>query len=337
MVANHRALPVAATLCAALVSLGSSCRTDAPKPDTTEPAASPKAPEASKTVSTPSPGGGAGPVVSDEDLARRLPGVDLSSLDAKGRRALLSVLEDAVCDCGRPSTLGGCMQVEQPCELGRRMVDLAITLIRAGGTASEVTSFVEEYFEGFAPERRKTFEVAEAACEGPADAPIQLVEFADFECPYCGLTWPIFQEIVHRRGAQVRLCFLNFPLGQHEHARDAAQLAVFARTHGKFKAIADLFFTHQTALDRASLLGYAEQVGLDRAAAAKALDEGTYDPVVEKERKQGLAAGVNGTPSLFINGRRYTLLLDPKMIDRAIDDEVAWQKNGPSWSKPSSK
>ncbi len=336
-------LPVLFTLCAGLVSLGGSCRTEAPKPDAigpesgegtdSDPAAIPAKPPESDQ------GGAGGDAVEDaaaseEALARTLPGVDVSSLEPKARAALLKVVEDAVCDCGRPSTLGGCLREPEPCELGRRMADLAVILLKAGASPTEAVSFTEEYFEGFKAARRKTFVVDDAACKGPKDAPLQLVEFADFECPYCGITWPLFGDIVDSLKGKARLCFLSFPLSQHENAREASQLTVMARKEGKFLEAADLLFANQTELDRKSLLGYAEKLGLDRATVAKALEEGTYDAVVEAERKQGLAAGIDGTPSLFINGRPYTLLLDAGMILRALDDELAWQATGPNWAKP---
>ncbi|MDF1564158.1 MAG: thioredoxin domain-containing protein [Deltaproteobacteria bacterium] len=333
-------LPVALTLCAGLISLGGSCKTEAPKPDAKAPeapAATPAAePEAEAEAAAGGGSGVAGAELGDEALARTLPGVKVEGLDEKARASLLKVAEDAVCDCGRPSTLGGCLRDPNPCELGRRMADLSVLLLKAGAKPGEAVSFTEEYFEGFKPARRKTFEVAEAACKGPKDAPIQLVEFADFECPYCGITWPLFGDIVDSLKGKARLCFLNFPLSQHENAREAAQLTVMAREQGKFEQAADLLFANQTQLDRKSLLDHADTLGLDRAAVSKALEEGKYDAVVEAERKQGQAAGIEGTPSLFINGRSYTLLLDAAMILRAIQDELDWQAGGEQWSKPGS-
>jgi len=326
--------------------MGASCRSEA-KPsageDTTLKATTVKnnseesgapAPAAS---STKKPGGSAGeasgkPVVPESELLAALPGIDFTGVEPSKRSILLQVSEDAICDCGRPSTLGGCLKEAKPCELGRRMGELAVVLTRMGGTASEVTNFVESYYRDFSAKRRQHFTLNEAACKGPKDAPITLTEFADFECPYCGMTWPLFGEIVKELKGKVRLCFLNFPLSQHEHSREAAMIAIYAAEQGKFEEAASKIFSNQATLDGKNLLDYATELGLDRATVGALLEDGRYNEKLEAERLQGVKAGIEGTPSLFINGRRFTFPLDGALVLRAIDDEFAWIANGDKWA-----
>ncbi|RMG12300.1 MAG: hypothetical protein D6729_16765, partial [Deltaproteobacteria bacterium] len=280
---------------------------------------------------------GASPGVSSAAFQRALPGVDDTDLDDAERAALLKVAEDALCDCGAPTTLKGCLVGQPECLLGQRMIGLARLLVKAGGAPLEVTSFVEKYYESFEPGARKTIEVDPAACLGPKDAKVTLVEFADFECPYCGFAWPLVKQVLHDArslpGAkdQLRWCYLHFPLKQHPNAHQAAQLAEFAKQHGKFFALAEKLYTHQQALDREHLLQYAKEVGLDPKAAERALASGTFAAAVDAQKAQGTKLGVEGTPSLFLNGRPFILPLNHDLLLWALEDELLYVGNGGKW------
>ena len=141
---------------------------------------------------------------------------------------------------------------------------------------------------------------------GPNDAPVTLVEYGDYECPYCGMAHPIVQKLQNALGKQLRFVFRNFPLNEaHPHARLAAQAAEAAGAQGKFWEMHDMLFTHQDALDRDDILGYAKSIGVDAARLARELDSGIYEKHVREDFRNGVKSGVNGTPSFFINGERY--------------------------------
>jgi protein-disulfide isomerase len=141
---------------------------------------------------------------------------------------------------------------------------------------------------------------------GPDDAPVTLVEYGDYECPYCGMAHPIVQKLQAALGKQLRFVFRNFPLNEaHPHARLAAQAAEAAGAQGKFWEMHDMLFEHQDALDREDILGYAKSIGVDAARLARELDSGTYEKHVREDFRSGVKSGVNGTPSFFINGERY--------------------------------
>lgn len=141
---------------------------------------------------------------------------------------------------------------------------------------------------------------------GPADAPVTLVEYGDFQCPDCGQAEPILQEVRRRMGDRLRFVFREFPLTDiHEHALDAAVAAEFAAKGGQFWPLHDRMLAHQRALGRDDLVGYAEALGLDGDALRQAFDDrSTQQAVIEVER-DGEASGVQGTPTLFLNGARY--------------------------------
>lgn len=141
---------------------------------------------------------------------------------------------------------------------------------------------------------------------GPDDAPVSLVEYGDYECPYCGMAHSIVQEAQRELGKKLRFVFRNFPLAEaHPHARLAAQAAEAAGAQGKFWEMHDVLFGHQDALELDDILGYATSLGLDTARVARELEAGTYEKHVRDDFRGGVKSGVNGTPTFFVNGERY--------------------------------
>jgi protein-disulfide isomerase len=139
---------------------------------------------------------------------------------------------------------------------------------------------------------------------GPKDAKVTVVEFSDFECPYCSRAAEVVHQLREKYGKQVRFVFLQFPLSFHKNAHDAAEASLAAHAQGKFWPYHDLLFKNQSQLDRASLEGYATQVGLDLGKFKQALDQDTYSATVDAELKLGERARVDGTPTMFVNGKR---------------------------------
>jgi protein-disulfide isomerase len=141
---------------------------------------------------------------------------------------------------------------------------------------------------------------------GPDDAPVTLVEYGDYECPYCGMAHPIVKRAQRELGKQLRFVFRNFPLAEsHPHARLAAQAAEAAAAQGKFWEMHDMLFEHQDGLEPEDLTGYAKSLGLDTAKFARDLESGTYAKRVRDDFRSGVKSGVNGTPTFFVNGNRY--------------------------------
>ncbi len=140
---------------------------------------------------------------------------------------------------------------------------------------------------------------------GPADAPVTLVEYGDYECPYCGEAYPVLKAVQRVMGDRLRFVFRNFPLtDMHPHAGHAAKFAEAAAVVGTFWEAHDLLYENQAALDDDSLVSYGARIGLSQSAVLDAFD-GRFDGRIRRDVAGGLRSGVNGTPSLFINGLRY--------------------------------
>ena len=142
--------------------------------------------------------------------------------------------------------------------------------------------------------------------KGSVNAPIVIVEYGDYECPYTGMAYPIVKEIVKRFGDKVQFAFRNFPLNEiHPHAQHAAEAAEAAAAQDKFWQMHDYLFEHQRALDENHLLQYAGKVGLDINKFKKEMSGHIYAPLIEESLKSGINSGVEGTPTFFVNGKRY--------------------------------
>lgn len=147
---------------------------------------------------------------------------------------------------------------------------------------------------------------AEDHTQGPADAPVTLVEYGDYQCSYCGEAYPILKEVQARMGKSLRFVFRNFPITSiHPQAFIAAEAAEAAGGQGKFWQMHDWLYEHQYDLTPESLVIYAEQLGLDRSRFVKEVNDQTYAARIKADFQGGVMSGVNGTPSLFINGERY--------------------------------
>ena len=140
--------------------------------------------------------------------------------------------------------------------------------------------------------------------KGTAKAVVTIVEFTDFECPSCARQHPILDRIVSEFGDRVRLVVRDFPLSQHANARKAAEAAEAAREQGKYWEYAAVLFRNQSALGVDKLRQYASELGLDRARFDASLDSGKFAEKVQRDVMDGEKLGINGTPTIYINGKR---------------------------------
>jgi len=158
---------------------------------------------------------------------------------------------------------------------------------------------------------------------GPTDAKVTIVEFSDFECPYCSRAASAAKQIKEKYGTKVRFVFRQFPLSFHPNAHVAAQASLEANAQGKFWEFHDKMFENQKALDRASLEASAKAVGLDVTKLKKALDDKTHAATVDAELKLGEEVAVDGTPTMFLNGKRVANPTDFDTISKEIDAALA--------------
>ncbi len=164
---------------------------------------------------------------------------------------------------------------------------------------------------------------ANANVVGSPAAPVHIVVFTDFECPYCFEAEQTLAELRARYGDRVALYYLNYPLPSHPHARPAAEAAMCAAAQGKYAAFHDFLFAHSQDLEHADYAAWAQGLGLDRAAFQACESSGDAGKRVEDDIREGIAAGVNGTPTFVVNGR---LVQDGHRLPEVVAQEVAAAK-----------
>lgn len=164
---------------------------------------------------------------------------------------------------------------------------------------------------------------------GQSDVPVTLVEYGDFECPYCGRAFPIMEQILEDFKNQILFAFRHFPLTQiHPHSQQAAEAAEAAGAEDKFWEMHRLLFENQDALDDLALVEYAQALDLNLENFEQALERHTYLPKIEADFLSGIKSGVNGTPTFFINGRRHDDSFEYDVLSRAIATAIEDQRQG---------
>jgi protein-disulfide isomerase len=158
---------------------------------------------------------------------------------------------------------------------------------------------------------------------GPANAPVTLVQYGDYECPYSGAAFPIIKGIQSRMNDDLRFVFRNFPIDSHPHAQQAAEAAEAAGRQGKFWEMHDLLYENQRHLRDEDLRGYAENLGLDVELIAKELDEHLHATRVHDDFLSGVRSGVNGTPTFYINGVKHDGAYELETLLAALERAAA--------------
>ena len=161
-----------------------------------------------------------------------------------------------------------------------------------------------------------------APVKGSSDAPVTLVAFSDFECPFCSRAANTVKQMEEEYKGKLRVAFKHQPLARHQNAKIAAAASMAAHEQGKFWEMHDKLFANQTALDRPALEKYAQELGLDLGKFKASLDSNKFDDYITKDSAQGTQLGASGTPTFFINGRQIVGAKPPEVFRRVIDEEL---------------
>lgn len=164
---------------------------------------------------------------------------------------------------------------------------------------------------------------------GNPDAPVTLVEYGDYECPYCGRAHGAVKEGLRRMGSQMLYAYRHFPLAEvHPHAIAAAEAAEAAGAQGKFWPMHNLLFENQEALEYEDLIRYADSLGLDVQRFEADLTMHTHLDKVKRDFQSGVRSGVNGTPTFYIDGVRFDGNWAPDMLIAALRNAIRMKSRG---------
>jgi protein-disulfide isomerase len=249
-----------------------------------------------------------------------LTGIDLSKLDADKTQQFYRVINSVKSPCGKAHSLRTSFTSDTSCKRAPFAVRYVVALFEDEATETQAREEYAKKYEN--PPKIVTLDVSKAPHAGAEDARIRLVEFFDYECPHCALFKASMEQVVAEKGGQITASFLMFPLTKiHPGSLSAAQAAVAAQAQGKFKEMHDKLFEEAPRHSREDVLSYAKAIGLDVARFEKDYD--AAGPRVQSDVAQGDAAGVDSTPTLFFNERKYEGPLYPKYLNMWIDEEIA--------------
>jgi protein-disulfide isomerase len=247
-------------------------------------------------------------------------GIDTSTLTPRERREWSAELTELLAPCPEvPVSIAQCIQESRPCKSCVPAAQLLLKQVQAGKPKKDRE---EAFHARFDVNKIKTIPTDGAPEFGAPDAVVTIVEWADFECPFCRLVSPVLDELVKHFPGQVRLLYKFYPLGAHAHGEIAARAGVAAQNQGKFWEMHHLMFENQEHLEQADLDRYAKQLGLDMPKFRADLVSKETGERLEKEKKQAEEVGLEGTPFIFINGR----YVDLQLVTDPYQDLLDWVK-----------
>lgn len=249
-----------------------------------------------------------------------LPGIELGKLERDKAQLFYKLIGSLKSPCGKAHSLRTSFSSDTSCKRAPFAVRYVIALLEDEVPEATVREeYAKKYEKAAQPVK---LDVGKAPHFGTDDARIRLVEFFDYECPHCQQFKPAMEQIVSDKSGDVGLYLMMYPIeSKHPQSRSAAQAALAANQLGKFKEMHDKLFEETPRHSHENVIGYAKAIGLDTAKFEKAYDEASGQ--VTNDLKQGETAGVDSTPTLFFNDRKYEGPMHPKYIEMWIDEEIA--------------
>jgi protein-disulfide isomerase len=252
-----------------------------------------------------------------------LPGVDLRDFTPREKHEFSQYVRELASPCPAVAVpLGQCLLERRDCA-GCLPAARAIAKAVHEGMAREQVEGV--YRERFDPATVKTIAIAESPTRGPSTPLVTVVEFADFECPFCQQMAPLLDALWEKRKSTVQFIFKFMPLAMHPHGELSARAAIAAYDQGKFWEMNRRLFSAGTRLDERDLDAYASDLNLDMDRFHSDMRSDATNTRLATDRKLADELGVKGTPTLFINGREYDTKLD---LEDWIDGEIAAAAKG---------
>ena len=273
--------------------------------------------------------GGAALLLAQEwQTATDLAGVDFSGLSPARKTLALKALRTQACSCGCNMKVAECRVKDPKCSYSLGLASVTVAAIKAGKSADQAIAESKASKFGTRPTPKLLDDPVPiptlgSPAMGPATAPITLVEFSDFQCPYCSKAVAQINATLKAYPNDVRLIFKQYPLVElHPAAAISAAASLAAHAQGKFWAMHDVMFANRPKLSRESILAWAKEIGLDMKRFTADLDSDAIKKAVARDRANGDKAGVEGTPTVFLNGQRYNGDLAPDAIKPVIEGEL---------------
>jgi protein-disulfide isomerase len=251
--------------------------------------------------------------------------IDLSGLSAAQKNAVLKLVREQDCSCLCGMKVAECMVKDPNCTYSKQLAAIAVQGVKDGKSLVEISKLMDSSPKAHRPkllEDPVAIPVEGSPVKGPADGRITIVEFSDFECPYCSIAVRDVYTLMAAYPKDVKLIFKQFPLSMHPNAPLAAAASLAAKEQGKFWELHDLMFANFRKINRDNIMIWAKQIGLDMEKFKTDLASTKYQAVIQKDVADGEAVGVYGTPAFFINGKHYNGPVSMETLKPILDAEL---------------
>jgi len=271
--------------------------------------------------SGPKQGGGAevkpAPKASKEPI-RSLPQVDISSLDDFSEAIWIDMVNELLSPCGEPVSVARCISEARACKKCVPAARYVARLVDEGYSRDEIR---DVFRVRYGDDTKVTgITAGDSPLRGSPMAPVTLYEFSDFQCPHCKMAAPMLKKVVEESDGKVKLVFKQYPLPGHPRAREAAKATVAAQKQGKFWEMHDLLFENQDRLQTANFDDYAKKIGLDLKRFQADMASKETEKKIEADIAEGHKAGVDSTPSVYVNDRRF--IFSPDQLAPYVREEL---------------
>jgi len=258
------------------------------------------------------------------ETATQLPGVDMSALSKTDRDVALKVLRSEKCQCGCDMKIARCRMEDPACGVSRRFANFVVREASLGKTADVIKADLEKFAKEPPPllDDPVAISIAGDPMKGPSDAKVTVVEFSDFQCPYCALAAAQVVQVMQKFPKDVRVVFKQFPLDTHSQAASAAEAALAAQAQGKFWEMHDRLYENFRRISPERILAWAQEIGLDMNRFRADWDSHRFRARVEAEEQEGETVGVDGTPTFFIDGKKLNGMFDAETVVPLISQEL---------------
>lgn len=255
------------------------------------------------------------------------PDFRLEAFTPEERARLVKLTKAELCPCPDANkSLHECLQTrEGRCEVAEAALSTMGGMVKGGYNDTDILDQVAKVVENAT--KQHEFVLDQRPVKGSADAAVIIVEFADFQCPYCKEAAKLMDETAQKYGDKVGIYFKQYPLPAHEFGELAARASIAAHLQGKFWKMHDELFKHQKSLSYDKIISIAQRLGLNMGKFKVDLESPDVRAVVAADREDGEKSGLTGTPTIFINGRRFMGDGGPASLFAAIDKALADSAN----------
>src|SRR5450432_1851087 len=259
-------------------------------------------------------------------------GITFDGISDSQKTAAMQALNERDCQCGCVmGHIAACAKKDPNCPRSPRIAKQVVDMAKQGKNLTSLLAYIDQEnpqkgaapAAAEAPPGSKKVEIpAHSPRQGARHAKVTIVEFSDFQCPFCGRVIPTVKDILQKYPKDVELVFVNQPLPFHENAKGAARAFMAAHKQNKAWPLHDKMFASQQALTAPDLEKYAQEVGLNVARWKKDMDDPATEKLVADDQALASAVGANGTPTFFINGRELSGAQPLPAFTAMIDEEI---------------